>query len=66
MFCHKKCKIGILCPKAFVLITVSVDSHNAVCIFIDHDSVRVHTEGSYVIFKFLRAVNDLALIEFIG
>jgi len=42
-----------------------VDRHNAVCVFIYNDAVRVHAEGTYIVFEFFGAVYDFAFIELI-
>ena len=39
--------------------------NNAVGIFIDHDSIWIHAEGTDTILKLLGTVDDLALIQFI-
>ena len=65
MLRHQQSKIRIFRLLLRTLIAVSVYRHNAVGIFIDHNAMRIHAEGSHIIFKFFRAVNNLTLIEFI-
>ena len=65
MFGNKKCKVGIVCFLLISLIAVAVYGNDSICIFVYYDSVRVHTESTNVIFKFLCTVDDLALVQFI-
>ena len=66
MLCYQKCKVGILSLLVSAFVAVSVNSDDSVSVFINDYTVRVHTEGAYVVLKLLRTVYDLALIEFIG
>ena len=66
MFCHKQGEVRVLRLLLRIFVAVTVDRHDPVCIFIYNDSVRVHTERTHIILKFLCPVNDLALIKFIG
>ena len=50
----------------FSLVAVSVYGNNAVGIFINHDTVGIHTEGTYIILKKLGTINNLTLIKLIG
>ena len=45
---------------------MAVCGYDTVCIFIYHDAVRVHTEGTDIILELLGTVYDLALIQLIG
>ena len=66
MLGNEKCEVRILGAQICALIAVSVNRYDSVCIFINDDSVWVHTESTYIVLKFFGAVYDLTLIEFIG
>ena len=51
-------KVGIVCITLGIIIAVSVDSNDTVGVFTYHNTVRVHTEGSHHILKFLCFIND--------
>ena len=51
MLSHQKSEVGIFRMLLFSLVAVSVYGNNAVGIFINHDTVRIHTEGTYIILK---------------
>ena len=63
---HQQGEIGILGLAGGILVAVAVDSDNAVGILVDHDAVGVHAEGTYIVLKLFRAVDDLAFIQFVG
>ena len=66
MFGYQQCEVCILCLFGRIFIAVAICCDNAVCIFIYHDAVRVHTEGTDIILELLGTVYDLALIQLIG
>ena len=66
MLRNKKRKVGIFRMFVFSLVTVSIYSDDSVCVLIYHNAVRVHTEGSYIVFKEFRSINDFTFIQFIG
>ena len=59
-------KIGVVGLAGVVLEAVAIDRHDAVGVLIDHDAVRVHAEGAYVVLVLLGAIDDLALVELVG
>ena len=63
MLGYQKRKIGILRLKFRSIKAVAIDCHDSISILAYHITVRIHAEGSYLVLKFLRAVNDLALIQ---
>ena len=65
MLCHQKGKVGILCTFCRILKAVSVYRYDTVGIFIYYASVRVHTEGTYIILELLCTVYNLAFVKFI-
>ena len=65
MLGDKQREVGILRLLFLPLIAVSVYGYYAVCVFIYYDPMRVHTEGTDVILKFLRPVYDLALVKLV-
>ena len=65
MLGNQQCKVRVISLMLGILVAVAVDGDNAVSVLIYHDTVRIHTEGTDIIFEFLRAVDDLALIQFI-
>ena len=65
MLCNKKCKVGVLCLLLSTFIAVSVNCYNAVSVLINYNSIRIHTECSNKILKFLCSVYNLAFIQFI-
>ena len=65
MLRHQQRKIRIIRLFLRTLIAVPVHRHDAVRVLIDHNSMRIHAEGTHLIFEFFRAVDDLALIQFI-
>ena len=65
MLGHQKGKVGILCLTFVSLVTVAVYSNDPVGVFIYNDSIGIHAESTHVILKFLRAVHNLALVQFV-
>ena len=66
MFCHKKSEVGIFRMFILSLVAVSIYGDDSVCVLVYHNTVRIHTEGSYIIFKEFRSINDFTFIQFIG
>ena len=66
MFGYQQGKVGIFRVFCRIFVAVAVCGYDTVCIFIYHDAVRVHTEGTDIILELLGTVYDLALIQFIG
>ena len=62
MFCDQKSKVGVFCLFLRIFVAVAVYGHDTVGVLVYHDTVRVHTEGTDIILKFLCAVYDLALV----
>ena len=62
MFCDQKSKVGVLGLFLRILVAVAVYGHDTVGVLVYYDTVRVHTEGTDIILKFLCAVYDLALV----
>ena len=44
---------------------MSISCNDAVGVFVYNDTVRIHTESSYIIFEFLCSVNNFTLVKFI-
>ena len=66
MLCHKQRKVRVSRLPFRVLIAVSVYRDDPVGVFIHHDAPWIHAERPHQIAVFFCAVNDLALIQFIG
>ena len=65
MFGNQKCEVCIFSLLGSIFITVSVGCYNTIGVFVYNDAVRVHAEGSDIVFEFLSSVNNLTLIKFI-
>ena len=65
MLCNKKRKVGVFCLLLSTFIAVSVNCYDSVSVLINYNSIRIHTEGSYKILKFLCSVYNLAFVQFI-
>ena len=66
MLGNEQGKVGVGGFKRVVLVAVSVHRNDTVSVFVYDDTVRIHTERSYVILEFFRSVNDFAFIKFVG
>ena len=65
MFGYQQGKVRIFRVFCRIFVAVAVCGYDTVCIFIYHDTIRVHTEGTDIILELLGAVYDLALIQLI-
>ena len=65
MLGHQQGKVGVFGLFLLAFIAVPIDRNNAVGIFVDHNTVGIHTESTHVILKLFRAVHDLALIQLV-
>ena len=65
MLGNQQGKVGILGLFFLALVAVAVYCNDAIRIFINNDTVRIHTERADIILKFLRTIDDLALIQLI-
>lgn len=65
MLRNKKSKVRVFSLLVCSLVAVSVYCYDAVCIFIYHDAMRIHAEGTHIILKKLCSVYNLALIQLI-
>ena len=59
-------KIRVVGLEGLVFIAVAVDRDDAVRVLIDDNAVGVHAEGTHIVLKFFRVIDDLALIELVG
>ena len=66
MLRHEQCEIRVLRLLRGILIAVAVYGDDAVGVFIDHGTLRIHTEGADVILVLLGTVDDLTLVELVG
>ena len=62
MIGDKQGKIGVLGITGRIFIAVPVHGDDAIGIFTDHHTMRIHAERAYAILKFLGAVDDLAFV----
>ena len=63
---YQQGKVGVFGVFCRIFVAVAVYGYDTVGIFIYHDAVRVHTEGTDIILELLGTVYDLALIQLIG
>ena len=49
-----------------ILVTVPVHRDDSIGVFIHNNTMRIHTESTHHILKLLRAVNNLAFIQFVS
>ena len=63
---HEQCEVRVLRLLRGILIAVAVYGDDAVGVFIDHGTLRIHTEGADVILILFGTVNDLTLVELVG
>ena len=63
---HEQGEVRILRLLRGILIAVAVYGDDPVGVFIDHGTLRIHTEGTDVILVLLGTVDDLTLVELVG
>ena len=63
---HEQGEVRVLRLLRGILIAVAVYGDDAVGVFIDHGTLRIHTEGADVILVLLGTVDDLTLVELVG
>ena len=66
MLRHEQGEVRILRLLRGILIAVAVYGDDPVGVFIDHGTLRIHTEGTDVILVLLGTVDDLTLVELVG
>ena len=66
MFGNQQSEIGIFRLHTGILVAVAVGGDNAVGIFIYHDAVGIHAEGTDIVLKFFCPVDDFAFIQLVG
>ena len=65
MLGNQQGKVGVLRLFVSTLIAVSVYGYDTVGVFVYHDAVGIHTEGTHRILEFLCAVHNFALVKLI-